>query len=103
MKNPKTPIKFPLAKHLAVSLGLAVASLLPLGSASVRAATQTWTGLTSGTWETTTNWSTTTPSANDIALWDTPSTANLNITLGSSESVLGLKVISPSGAANLSG
>jgi len=81
----------------------AVAFSLVLGIADSHAATQTWTGATSSTWETTSNWGATTPTSSDIALWDTASTSNLSITLGSSESVAGLKVGSPSGAVTLSG
>jgi hypothetical protein len=51
----KSDKKSAVIKFLALSIGLAVAGVSPLGSFSALAATQTWAGVTSGTWEKATN------------------------------------------------
>ncbi|MES2924069.1 MAG: autotransporter-associated beta strand repeat-containing protein [Verrucomicrobiota bacterium] len=84
----------------AFSVVLSIAALSP---ESAQAAIHTWTGGTSADWATGANWSTAVPTFADIAQWTSLSTSNLIITLASSQSVLGLKVVDPTGAVTLSG
>src|SRR5205823_6431753 len=73
-------------------LTLALAALaLPFSSPSLIAATQTWTGASSNVFGTAGNWNGSVPTATDIALWDSSSSANLSGTFSSPQSVLGLQ------------
>ncbi len=61
------------------------------------AADQTWTGATSTLWSASGNWSSATPGASDVAVFDTASTANLATILNANTSLQGIKVLAPSG------
>jgi autotransporter-associated beta strand protein len=77
---------------------IVVASLCAVASAN---ADQTWTGATDALWTTGGNWTTASPGVSDVAIFDAASTANLATTLGANTSVLGLKVVSPTGAVSV--
>src|SRR5881397_1760031 len=65
-KTTKSSRTSSLTKFLAMSLGLAVGSISPLGSQSAQAANETWSlSGTDNNWATATNWSTTAPVNND--------------------------------------
>src|SRR5438093_4128097 len=65
-KTPKSSQTSSLTKFLALSLGLEVASISPLGSQSAQAANDTWSlTATDNTWATAANWGGTAPVNND--------------------------------------
>ena len=70
-------------------------------AAHVSGADQTWTGTTSALWNVGTNWNTAVPGSSDLAIFDALSTANLATTLGADTSILGLKIIAPTGAVSI--
>ncbi len=77
-----------------------VASLLCAASS---AHAQTWTGATSTTWQTASNWNSAVPASTSTAVFDASSTQNLAITSTSATTVRGLRVVDPAGAISLAG
>ena len=75
-----------------------------LFAVSATAANISWSGATDAVWSTGGNWvGGVAPVAADVAVFDAGSMANLNTSLGTNFSVLGLKVTSPSGAVTIAG
>ena len=64
-------------------------------------ADQTWSGATNDLWTTATNWTTTTPGASDVAIFNAGSTGNLTNRLGAGLSVLGISVVDPAAAVTV--
>jgi autotransporter-associated beta strand protein len=75
-----------------------------LFAVSATAANISWSGATDAVWSTGGNWvGGAAPVAADTAVFDAGSVVNLNTSLGTNFSVLGLKVTSPSGAVTIAG
>lgn len=76
-----------------------------VGGSSADAAPITWNGGTSSDFNTASNWnpSAAVPGVNDIAVWNSSSTANLSSTLSSPTTLSGVQVVDPSGAVSISG
>jgi fibronectin-binding autotransporter adhesin len=83
-----------------VRITAVMASLLGVASG---ANAQTWTGATSATWQTASNWNSAAPTSTDTALFDASSTQNLAITNPATTTVRGLRVVDPAGAISISG
>src|ERR1035437_2656008 len=89
-----------LPAHIALSLGLAVVGLSPLGSYTAQASTD-WTGATDTSWGTSGNWSSVAPTSADTVLFGPAATSNLATTLSGDTSIRGLSLTSPSGAVSI--
>ncbi len=85
------------------SCAAAIAALTVLVAVPAVAATQTWTGATDGVWQTETNWNSAVPTAADTALFNSSSTANLDVTLSANASILGLTIADPAGPVSIAG
>jgi autotransporter-associated beta strand protein len=83
-----------------VRITAVVASLLCAASS---AHAQTWTGATSTTWQTASNWNAAVPTSTGTAVFNASSTQNLAITSTAATTIRGLRVVDPAGAISLAG
>ena len=93
------PVRISSLRHC-IRITAVMASLLGIAS---KATAQTWTGATSATWQTASNWNSAAPTSTDTALFDASSTQNLAITNAAATTVRGLRVVDPAGAISISG
>ncbi|MBU6222475.1 MAG: autotransporter-associated beta strand repeat-containing protein, partial [Planctomycetes bacterium] len=80
-----------------------LAALCAAAFAETAVHAQTWTGATSGTWQTASNWNGGVPASTTTAVFNASSTQNLTITSTAATTVRGLRVVDPTGPVTLGG
>jgi fibronectin-binding autotransporter adhesin len=90
-------------RRVSVHFRAGIMAMVAIVLGATAAEAQTWTGVTSSTWQTASNWNTAVPTSTGTAVFDASSTLNLAITSTAASTVRGLRVVDPAGAISLAG